>query len=95
MRYHKESEAIPATLNTPTHDEVAEPVPEEYLTSQFKPERPPGWPFARCLAEKKVFPGQTIEVEAGKSEDWIVQVILKFDYRLRNRVVSHYAIVVC
>jgi len=72
MRYHEENKAVPATLNALAHDNVAEPVPEEYMTSQFKPARPPGGPFARRLTEKKVFPGEAIEVEAAECKDRVV-----------------------
>lgn len=73
---HDVHETIPVGGNRPIDDQVAKPVPEEYLTNALEPPSPPGWPLSWSLSSNKKDPGLHVQVETAKAENWIVQIWL-------------------
>lgn len=69
---HEEYEAVPASVNGLVEHQISKPVPEDALADELNVACPPCGAFARCLAEEEIFPGEAVEVEATKGEDWIV-----------------------
>lgn len=82
MRDHDEYEATARIGNGAVHHIVAEPYPEEYLTRDLEPAVPPGWALPGTLSQDEVLPTQTVEVEAAKEKDWVVQVVLILQHKL-------------
>lgn len=91
---HKKNEPVQVAVDRLVHDSVAEPVPEDDLTSKLEMPVPPGGAVLGCLALEEVFPRQPVEVQAGEHHDDVVEVVLKGDEELGKNIVLHDTVVV-
>ena len=84
-----EDEAVAKGGDAAVEQAVAEPCPEEDVADDFEPSVPPGRALLWALAQQQVFPAESVEVEAAKGKDWVVQEVLVADEEVCGCVIGH------